>query len=309
MDLATLVKFLTLAGLIAIMLSMGLTATFAEVLASLHKPRLVVLGLLANFVLVPAVTVGLLYLFDANPMVAVGFLILAVCPGAPVGPPFAAIARGDVPCALGQMVILAGLSVFLSPALLGVLLPRVTPGNDWHIDYLTIVQTLLIAQMLPLAVGLGIHQRAPRWTKRITRPVRLLANLLLLGVVVLLLAREYETLAMIRLRGWIGMLLLLAASLGIGWLCGGPGQATRKTFALTTAVRNAAVGLVIVSNNFAATPAVTAVVAYALVSILASLGCAFLLASLPERIASSQSSPRDGRADRLPGRHEERTCH
>jgi BASS family bile acid:Na+ symporter len=282
MDTASLVKLLTLAGLIAIMLSMGLTAKFEEVLASTRNPRQVMLGLLANFVLVPAVTVGLLYLFDANPMVGVGFLILAVCPGAPVGPPFTAIARGDVPSALGQMVILAGLSAFLSPALLGLLLSQFQVGSDLRIEYLEIVRTLLIAQMLPLAVGLAIHHWVPGWTKRIATPVRLVANLLLLGVVVLILVNEFPTLALIRLRGWVGMLLLLAASLGIGWLCGGPARATRKTFALTTAVRNAAVGLVIVSNNFAGTPAVTAVVAYGLVSILVGLGVAFLLAGLAE---------------------------
>jgi BASS family bile acid:Na+ symporter len=120
-------------------------------------------------------------------------------------------------------------------------------------------------------------------TERIARPVGLLANLMLLGAIVLILAREYETLEMIRVRGWFGMLLLLAASLGIGWICGGPGRGTRKTLAVTTAARNAAVALVIVSNNFAGTPAVTAVIAYGLVSILATLGSAFLLARIPEQ--------------------------
>jgi hypothetical protein len=51
----------------------------------------------------------------------------------------------------------------------------------------------------------------------------------------------------------------------------------RKALAVTTAARNAAVGLVIVTSNFAGTPAVTAVVAYALVSILGALGFAVLL--------------------------------
>ncbi len=282
MNLASLVQLLTVAGLIVIMLSMGLKVTFAEVLAAMRKPRQVVAGLAANFVLVPAVTIGLLYLFNANPLVSAGFLILAVCPGCPVGPPFAALARGDVPHAIGQMVILAGVSALLSPALLCVLLAPLLSDSELRLDYLAIVRTLLIVQILPLAVGLAIHHAAPQWTKRISKPVNLLANLLLLAVVGLLLYKEYETLALVRLRGWIGMLLLLLASLGIGWLCGGPGLATRKSLALTTAARNAAVGLVIVSTNFADTPAVTAVVAYALVSILAALGCAVLFAAMPE---------------------------
>jgi BASS family bile acid:Na+ symporter len=281
MNLASLANLLTVGGLAAIMLSMGLTVKFEEVTASFRKLRLMVLGIVANFLLVPAVTVGLLYLFGANPMVSVGFLILAVCPGAPVGPPFVAVARGDVPCAIGQMVVLAGLSAVLSPALLGVTMPQLLPASELRIDYLAIVRTLVVAQILPLAVGLAIRHRAPLFAGRIAKPVRVLANVMLLAAIVLLLVREYETLQLIRLRGWFGMLLLLAASLGIGWLCGGPGPATRRSLAVTTGARNAAVGLVIVSKNFADTPAVTALIAYALVSILGTFGCAFLFAAVP----------------------------
>jgi BASS family bile acid:Na+ symporter len=281
MHSATLVKLLTSAGLIVIMLSMGLRVRPGEVLASARQPRRVTLGLLANYVLVPAVTVGLLQVFRPDPMVSVGFLILAVCPGAPVGPPFAAVGRGDVPYAVGQMVILAGLSAFLSPVLIGVLLARVLPNSDLRVDYLAIVVNLLAAQILPLALGLGVQNRSPKLAKRIAPVVGPLANVLLLAAVVLILASQHESLALIRLRGWGGMLLLLAASLAIGWVCGGPGRATRKSLAVTTAARNAAVALVIVSSNFADTPAVTAVVAYALVSIFGTLGCAFLLGAVP----------------------------
>ena len=43
---------------------------------------------------------------------------------------------------------------------------------------------------------------------------------------------------------------------------------------MTTGPRNAAVGLAIATGNFANTPAVTAVVAYGLVSMLGTLGFA-----------------------------------
>jgi BASS family bile acid:Na+ symporter len=285
MNPAILVNVLTLAGLIAMMLSMGFQVTLEDVTASIKQPRLVLMGLMANFVLVPAATFGLLYWFRSDPLVSTGFLILAVCPAAPVAPPIAAVAKGDVSYATGQMVILAGLSAVLAPALLSVILPRLLPASELRIDYLAIVRTLVISQLLPLGVGLGIHRWAPKLTSRIATPVSLLANLLLLCVVALLLVREYELLATIRPRGWLGMSLLLAASLAIGWLCGGPGLARRKSLAVTTAARNVAVALVIVSANFAQTPAVTAVVAYAIVSIFATLGFALLLRAVPDPVS------------------------
>ena len=227
------VKLLTFVGLVAMMLSMGMRVSVDDVLASTRNLRSVALGLLANFLLAPAVTIGLLVVFDADPMVSVGFLVLAVCPGAPVGPPFAAVAKGDVALATGLMVILAGLSTVLSPALLSVMLVPLLPASELRIDYLAIAQTLLVVQVLPLAIGLGAQRWAPKFTARAGKPIGLVGNLLLVGAIGLILAREHETLALVRLRGWIGMLLLLASCLLIGWLCGGPSPATRKALALT----------------------------------------------------------------------------
>jgi predicted Na+-dependent transporter len=61
-----LVKLLMLSGLIVPRLSMRLKVTFEVVLSSIRRPRLVVLSLVANFMVVPMVTIGLLYLFDAQ---------------------------------------------------------------------------------------------------------------------------------------------------------------------------------------------------------------------------------------------------
>lgn len=276
MDTATLGKWLNVIALIAMMLSIGLKVTFKDVIASARDLRLAIMGIVANFVLVPIVTVALLYGFGASPLVAAGFLILAVCPGAPMGPPFTEIARGNVAYATGAMVILAGLSALLAPLLLMLFLGWLSADSDLHIDAFHIVKILLFTQMLPLAVGLAIHEWAPRLAAWFARPITLLANVLLLAVVALILATQFPTLAALRLRGWFGMALLLAASLGIGWLCGGASPANRRALIVTTGLRNAAVALVIVSANFAGTPAVTAVVAYALVSIFGTLAWAIL---------------------------------
>jgi bile acid:Na+ symporter, BASS family len=271
-DTPNVINLVNVVALVTIMLSMGLQVKWQAVTASTRPVLLVLLAVFANYLLVPPVTLALLYLFQADPMVSAGFFILAVCPGAPVGPPITGLAKGNVPWAIGMMVILAGLSVFLSPVLLSVLLAWTAPDSDLRIDYLAILRTLLVAQMFPLAVGLSTHHWAPKLTQWIVKPLSVLANVLLLVLVALIVATQYETLAAIRLRGWTGMGLLLLATLAIGWIYGGSDVAIRKALAVTTAARNAAVGLVIVTSNFAGTPAVTAVVAYALVSILGALG-------------------------------------
>jgi BASS family bile acid:Na+ symporter len=280
------VTLINVTALVTIMLSMGLQVKVGAIAGSTRPVNLVFLGLLANYVLVPIVTIILLRLFRADSMVAVGFLILAVCPGAPIGPPAARLAKGNVAWAISMMVILAALSAILSPALLSGLLLWLAPGSDLQIDYLHIVETLVVAQLLPLAVGLAVHHWAPRLAGLLEKPLALVANVLLIVLVAIIVATQYETLADIRLRGWSGMILLLLASLAIGWICGGHDVAVRKSLAVTTCARNAAVGLAIATSNFAETPAVTAVVAYALVSIVGTLAFGAMLGRVPLRHAA-----------------------
>jgi BASS family bile acid:Na+ symporter len=276
MDTPGLIKPLNVAALVAIMLSIGMTVTFEQVAESAKHHLLVVFGVLANFVLVPLVTVSLLAAFQPDPLVSAGFLILAVCPGAPLGPAFAHIARGDVSMATGSMVILAGLSVVLSPILLIVLLGWVASERNLSVSYLAILFTLLVTQLLPLALGLVIHRVAPQLTQKLVKPIRAIANVLLLSLIAAIILAQYETLADIRIRAWLGMVALFASSLGIGWFCGGLNVEKQKSMALTTSTRNVAVGLVIAGGSLAETPAVTAVVAYGLFCTLGGLACAFL---------------------------------
>lgn len=271
MTLDRLLNVLVTITLVEMMVLIGLKVTFAELAETGRDWRLVARAATANYVLVPAAALVLLVLFQANPMVAAGFLVLAVCPGAPFGPPLAGIAGGKVSTAVGLMVILAGSSALLSPLLLGLLLPWVAAGAAPTIDVAGIVAALLGTQLLPLLVGLLIRHRQPQLAERLTPPLELISKVLNLSVVALILITQLGMLADIRPKGFLGMLLLLLATLAVGWLAGGPAISERRSMALTTALRNVGVGLVIVSGNFAGTPAVSAALAYGIVEVLGSL--------------------------------------
>src|SRR6516165_5146772 len=115
------------------MVAMGLQVSIREVTSSIRPLHRIALGLIANYTLVPAITVGLLCIFQPAPLISTGFLILAVCPGAPFGPLATAIAKGNVPWAISMMVVLAGLSAILSPALLSLLMKWLAIGDNLEI--------------------------------------------------------------------------------------------------------------------------------------------------------------------------------
>jgi BASS family bile acid:Na+ symporter len=266
-----LINILVTITLVEMMIATGMGVTFG-VLADVSKDwRLVTRAVLANYVCVPAAAIGLLLLFDPHPMVVAGFLVLAVCPGAPYGPPFTAIAKGNVAVAIGLMAILAGSSAIIAPVLLRYFLSLLTPDQLLQVDAAKIIATLLATQLAPLCVGLCVRQFRPAVADRLLQPAILVSKVLNLLVVILILFAQFHLLLEIRPRGFLGMLALLIASWAAGYLLGGPAADTRKAMTLTTSLRNVGVGLVIATGSFPGTPAVTAVLAYGILEILGSL--------------------------------------
>ena len=267
-----LINLLATVTLIELMVTIGLGVTVAEVISVARNWRLVTKAIVANYICVPAAAMILLLLFQADPYVAVGFLIIAVCPGAPYGPPFTGMAKGNLAVSVGLMILLAGSSALLAPLLLSVLLPFTLgflpplppDSKPLAVNPVSVVTTLLFSQMLPLGIGLAIRAWQPVLAEKLAKPAKLLSMILNLAMLGTILVVQYRMLIGIPLRGYVGMLALLAASIAAGWLMGGPGDGNRTAMTMATAVRNVGVGLVIATGSFAGTQAVTAATAFAL---------------------------------------------
>ncbi len=135
MTAAELVTPVSLALLVAMAIAAGLKVKVKDVIGAFRRTRQMILGLVLNFVVIPAVAIGLIQVLNAPPLVAAGVLIMAVCPGAPFALPGTAVARGDVPFAVGLMVANVVLSVALAPLLLGFLLGGIPGAENLKIDY------------------------------------------------------------------------------------------------------------------------------------------------------------------------------
>jgi BASS family bile acid:Na+ symporter len=291
MTLDQLIGLLSSVTLFELMVTSGLGVTFADFVGIARNWRLVCQATLANYVCVPAAAVGLLLLFRPHtqvpadfPLIAAGFLIAAVCPGAPYGPPFTGLARGNVVVAVGLMALLAGSSALLAPVLLHLLLPLTSP-EPLQVDVGKMLGTLMLTQLLPLCLGLAVRQWRPILAETLKKPARrlsLVLNLLLLSVI---LSVQFGILIRIPLRAYLGMFALVMLSVAAGWLLGGPGSGNRTAMALATSVRNVGVSLVIATGSFPGTPAVTATTAFALfqtiVLALVALGWGWLAAAHP----------------------------
>jgi BASS family bile acid:Na+ symporter len=264
MKVDRLINILAAITLVEMMVTIGLGVTLSDVLRVSRSWSLVARAVLANYILVPAAAVGLLLLFRANPLVAVGFLVAAICPGAPYGPPLTAMAKGNVPVSVGLMIILAGSSAIVAPLLLQFLLPLVAGDTPLTISVVKIIGTLLGAQLLPLCVGLLLRHQYPSLADKLRGPAGVLSASLNLLTLAVILFVQFRVLAEIRFIGYVGMLSLLIIAMATGALVAKRTPEERKGMVITTSVRNVGVSLVIVSGSFPGTAAITSATVYAL---------------------------------------------
>jgi BASS family bile acid:Na+ symporter len=286
-----LINLLAVVALAELMLTLGVGTTVAELWAVARDLGAVARATLANYVVVPAAAVALALLVQPHPMVACGAMVVAVCPGAPYAPPFTALAKGRVEQAVGLMVILAGSSAILAPLLLQGLLPLVTAGGSVSVDGLKIVATLALTQFLPLCAGLCAAAYRPALASLLKKPLARLGTVLNVGLIGVILAVQFRMLAAIRVVGYAAMLTLLLASGLAGWLLARHNPADRRTLAVTSAVRNVGVGLVIAGGSFPGTPAVTFVTAYALIQ---TVVVALAVTAVGRRTAAPQAPAPEG---------------
>ena len=227
------------------MIAMGLGLSIGEIVAPLKNVGRVVLGLIANFVVMPAVALGLAKVLRLDPQFGTGLLLLGVAAGAPFLPKLVQVAKGDVPFSVGLMVLLMVVTVGYLPFVLPMLLPGVS------VNPMGIAKSLVVLMLIPLAISLVVRAQAAGFAQRVKPVFDKLSSLSLIALISLItIANFRNVLGVFGTRAILAALLFLAAGLGAGWILGGSGREGRTVMALGASQRNIAAALVVAGSSF-----------------------------------------------------------
>ena len=106
---------LTLNFLLAfIMFGVSLDLTWADVSRAFRKPKLTLLGLLSQFVLMPALTFAVAYFLESASGLALGMFLVAACPGGTVSNFMSSVAKADLGLSV-SLTAVSTLCVFFTP--------------------------------------------------------------------------------------------------------------------------------------------------------------------------------------------------
>lgn len=240
-----------------LLLGIAMDVRFRDLREVARKPVVFATVTLAQFVIVPALSVLLIALFDLPPSVALGMLLVVSGPAGSMSNLLTHRARGDVALSVSLTTLSSVLSAVVTPLALAFwasLSPQAGQVLDAvDLDPLEVLLEVLALIVAPFVVGVLVARYLPRVAGRVRPLVEPVVLAMLLLVVVGGLAANLGDSAPYLLEIGPAVVaqnaLSLAVGLGVALLCRAS-EAQRRAITLETGVRNTALALVLAVSFF-----------------------------------------------------------
>jgi bile acid:Na+ symporter, BASS family len=166
-----------------IMFGLGLSLTPADFARVAKHPKAVVIALVCQLLILPALCFGLVVLFQLPPILAVGMMLLAASPGGTTANLYSHLFRGDVALNITLTAINSIVALFTLPLITNFAISVFLPGDDGlGIQFSKAVEVFAIV-LIPVILGMVVRRLAPRFADAMDKPVRI-ASMVILAIVI-----------------------------------------------------------------------------------------------------------------------------
>jgi bile acid:Na+ symporter, BASS family len=230
--------------------AVSLDLTWEELLRVIKRAKAPLIGLIAQFGILPAVAfvVGM-YLIDV-PSIALGLLLVTCCPGGALSNYLTRVAGGNVATSISMTTVSTLFSIILTPILfaLWASLNISTHGliQDISLEPYRVIMTLLLMLVIPVTAGMLLYAKRPDTANRIRGIIRHLAGIVFAMIVATIIASNFKSLAQLAQVALLPVLLTFLISVGLGWGLGlltGLMAADRRAVAIEVAFQNVALAI------------------------------------------------------------------
>lgn len=162
-----------------VMLGMGMTLTLSDFGEILRHPKAVILGVVAQFIIMPLLAYGLAMTFMLPAPIAVGIILVGSCPGGTASNVITFLAKGNIALSVACTSVSTLLAPLLTPLVFYLL------ASQWiDISMGAMFMSVLKMVLLPIAIGVLLRML---FKKRIAQATEVLP-LVSVAAIVLIVA-------------------------------------------------------------------------------------------------------------------------
>lgn len=240
-----------------VMFGVALDLKVADFKAVLTMPKPVLIGLVGQFVLLPAFTFLLVLLIRPAPSIALGMMLVAACPGGNISNFLTHYARGNTALSITMTAISTAVAIVMTPLNLSLWggLHQGARGilKEVALDPLEMLLAVFLLLGLPMAAGMSTGRRFPGFVEKAHQPVKIF-SLAVFGLFVLgaLSANWRYFLNYVRFVV-VAVFLHNGLALMTGYYAAkfsGLPERDRRAVSIEVGIQNSALGLILIFNFF-----------------------------------------------------------
>ena len=239
-----------------IMFGMGMTMTPHDFKSVLQRPKAVLIGVTAQFLVMPGLAFLLCQLFQLPAEIAVGVILVGCCPGGTASNVITYMAKGNTALSVACTSVSTLLAPLLTPAIFYLL------ASQWiEIDAASMLVSILQVVLFPIILGLMVRTFLKQRVEQYIQVMPLVSVIAVVAIVAAIIGASKAAILE------YGLLILGVVMLhnALGYLLGFWASrvfklpyADSKAVAIEVGMQNSGLGVALAAVHFAASP-VTAV--------------------------------------------------
>lgn len=247
------------ATLAFIMFGVALDLRLSRFKQVILNPKPTILGVTAQFLVMPFLTLCLVLLINPSPGVALGMILVAACPGGNISNFMTAHAKGNTELSVTLTAIADISAVIMTPlnfAFWGGIYAKIYSAASHmiipvEIDFMEMLKTMIILLGIPLVVGMSFARRFPRTTIKMKKPIKYISLIIFASYVFIAVANNFEHLINYVMLIFAIVLIHNAVALSTGFSLAKAFKLKNdetRTITIETGIQNSGLALVLIFN-------------------------------------------------------------
>lgn len=237
-----------------VMLGMGLTLTFKDFAEVTRNPKAVIIGVVAQFVVMPLIAFLLVKLFQLPPDLAIGVILVGSCPGGTSSNVMTFLARGNTALSVACTTISTLLAPVLTPAVFYLF------ASQWlDINAGAMFISVLKIVLLPIFAGVIIRTFLKEKVEQFSQTMPLISVIAIVLIVTAVVSVSKDRI----IESGLLIFAIVALHNGLGYLIGyGVARLFKlsnfdsKAVSIEVGMQNSGLGAALAAIHFKANPVI-----------------------------------------------------
>lgn len=198
-----------------VMFGMGLTLRPADFKPVLMRPKDIIAGELAQFIIMPLVAWLLCRILALPTQLALGVILVGCCPGGTASNVICYLAKGDTALSIAMTSVSTLLAPILTPALVYLL-----AGETINVNIVGMFMSIVQVIIVPIIIGFAVNHWMRRFTERVTPLLPMISTIAIVVIIGIVVSHNAANILSCSLIVAVAVILHNVSGLLLGYFAG-----------------------------------------------------------------------------------------